>query len=222
MPRSASGAQARQRQSRTSLHTRQLYAIWNSDPRIALSLPLSSYEHERHQARLGEPITPPVTSAVLNDAVALAEINCVAIIQLKGNLASNHYPVVDAVRRMHSRRVAFKVRCHSGNPLVQFGQIPSVCLWIGLRSLRRLRREHDEPKEGATRFRERTLPCQHGIGFLSGDPRYAVGRVELPPDRITQDTNFHVPRTESFAFSLCAIACPPQRVARIAVAAKMR
>ena len=61
-----------------------------------------------------------MASTILDDAVTLAQMNCLAIIQLKSHLSSDNYSVVDTIRRMHAWRVALKMRCHARNLPVQF------------------------------------------------------------------------------------------------------
>jgi len=63
-----------------------------------------------------------MSGAVLHDAIALAQMDHLSVVQFQRHLAANHDPVVDGIRRVHARRAAVEMVAHAGDLVRQFLQ----------------------------------------------------------------------------------------------------
>src|SRR5690242_14350628 len=66
------------------------------------SAALAAERDEGHQAGLRQRVAPAMPGAVLHDAVALAQMHLLAVVELQRHLATNHDAVIDGLGGMHA------------------------------------------------------------------------------------------------------------------------
>src|SRR3954471_12834771 len=141
---------------------------------------LAADGNERHETWLGQGIAPAMPRAVLDDAIPLAQLHDLAIVELERHFAAHHDAIVDGVGGVHPRRTAVEVPAHAWNLVVELrerrlerhagGRLPSrrTARWI-----------RDEAEVGAAGVRKITRLLQPRVRLRSrqlGDP---LGRIQL-------------------------------------------
>src|SRR6187431_2919353 len=78
------------------------------------SAALPADRDESHQAGLRQRVAPAMAGAVLHDAIALAQMHLLPVVQFERHLAANHDAVVDRIRRVHTGRATLEMIAHAG------------------------------------------------------------------------------------------------------------
>ena len=65
---------------------------------VSVLAALPANRDEGHETWLGQRVAPAMAGSVLHDAIALAQMDLLSVVQLQRHLATNHDPIIDGVR----------------------------------------------------------------------------------------------------------------------------
>src|SRR3984893_1962904 len=74
---------------------------------------LPANRDEGHETGLRQRVAPAMSGSVLNDAIALAQLDLLSVVQFQRHLATNHDPIVDSIRCVHPRSTAVEMIAHA-------------------------------------------------------------------------------------------------------------
>src|ERR1700738_4354160 len=83
---------------------------------------LPANRDEGHETGLRQRVAPAMAGSVLHDAITLAQMDLLSVVQFQRHLATNHDPIIDGVRCVHAGSVAFEMVTHARDLLRQFPQ----------------------------------------------------------------------------------------------------
>src|SRR3979490_2144522 len=78
---------------------------------------LAANRDEGHETGLRQRVAPAMAGSVLHDAITLAQMDPLSVVQFQRHLAANHDRIVDGVRCVHARSAAFEMVAHAGDLL---------------------------------------------------------------------------------------------------------
>src|SRR4029450_2447413 len=145
--------------------------IFAKSPQVLAAL--SANRDEGHQTRLRQRVASAMARSVLHDAITLAQMDLLSVVQFQRHLATNDDPVIDGVRGVHAGRAAFKMVAHAGALFRHFSQ-PALerdarRRLVAFGTLGRIR---NQAKHRASRT---------GQGFPPPKPRVRPQALELRP-----------------------------------------
>src|SRR5882757_2120079 len=88
--------------------------------RVLATLPAN--RDEGHETGLRQRVAPAMAGSVLHDAIALAQMDFLSVVQFQRHLATNHDSIIDGVRCVHAGSVAIEMVAHARHLLRQFPQ----------------------------------------------------------------------------------------------------
>src|SRR5713101_4116040 len=141
---------------------------------------LSAKRDEGHETGLRQRVAPAMSGSVLHDAIALAQMDLLSVVQFQRHLATNHDPIIDGIGCVHTWRVAFEMVTHARDLLRHFPQptLESDAGWR-LPAFRSLGRIRDKSKHRAPRAGKGFRSLNHRHRFLAGEPLHTLSHVEF-------------------------------------------
>src|SRR6202023_2184012 len=74
---------------------------------------LPANRDEGHETGLQQRVAPAMSGPVLHDAIALAQIDLPSVVQFQRHLATNHDPIIDGIRCVHTGSAAIEMVTHA-------------------------------------------------------------------------------------------------------------
>src|SRR5260370_35872191 len=81
---------------------------------------LSAKRDEGHETGLRQRVAPAMSGSVLHDAIALAQMDFLSVVQLQRHLATDDDPIVYGIRNVHTGSVALEMVTQAADLLRQF------------------------------------------------------------------------------------------------------
>src|ERR1700716_3883111 len=103
-----------------SVHSVSLYRALLEGARVLPPLPAN--RDEGHETRLRQRVAPAMAGSVLHDAITLAQMDPLSVVQFQRHLATNHDPIIDGIRCVHAWSTAFEMVAHARDLFRQFPQ----------------------------------------------------------------------------------------------------
>src|ERR1700730_15538671 len=87
-----------------------------------VSAALPANRDEGHETGLRQRVAPAMAGSVLHDAITLAQMDLLSVVQFQRHLATNHDPIIDGIRCVHAWSVAVEMVAHARDLFRQFPQ----------------------------------------------------------------------------------------------------
>src|SRR2546423_2950893 len=128
-------------------------SISQEAPQVLAALPAN--RDEGHETGLRQRVAPAMAGAVLHDAIALAQMDLLSVVQFQRHLAANNDAIINGVRGVHAWSVAIEMVAHARDLFGHFSQrafeSDARRRLVAFGALGRIR---DKPEHRATRARK--------------------------------------------------------------------